>query len=390
MRRRDRAHDRQPEPGSRPRPRSCPIPAREALERPVGEVGRYPVALVRHLDGQPAALGAGRERHLALPVAQRVVHQVAHGLAQSQLVRVDLLSGVGVDRDRPAALRGAVAEAPPHAVEHLRGAQPLGLGRQLAAAGARQHQQVLGELCQVVALLDRRDQRLLHVRVVPAAAQRALQLGLDHRQRRAQLVARVRHELPLAVERAAQPAEHLVERLAEPADLVVGLRQGEGLVGAGQRHLLGPAPHRLDRPQPRRRQHVAQQRSEQDRHRPADRKRGDEVGERLVAVLQRLADDRDARALPAGQHARRALDARQPPLDEDALAGRGAPQLGRRQRPPRTAEAVDHLPSGAQQLREPLLGVAARARRSRPRGEHRCRARAQPRVDALVEVRLEP
>ena len=232
----------------------------------------------------------------------------------------------------------------------------------------------------MVALLDRGDQRLLHVRIVPAAPQRALQLGLDHRQRRAQLVARVGHELPLAVERATQPAEHLVERLAEPADLVVGLGKGQGFVGAGQGHLLRAAPHRLDGPQRRGGQHVAQQRSEQDRHGPADRERRDEVGERLVAVLERLADHGDPRPLSAGQHPRRALDPRQPTLDEDAPAGRGQPQLGRRQRPAaQAAEAVDHRPVWAQQLREPLLGVAAGARRRRPRCEHRGRARAQPR-----------
>ena len=86
-------------------------------------------------------------------------------------------------------------------------------------------QQVFGHLSEVVALLQRGDERLAHLRIVPPGAQRSLQLGLDDRHRGAQLVARVGHEAPLALERAAQAFEHLIERLAQAADLVVGRGQ---------------------------------------------------------------------------------------------------------------------------------------------------------------------
>ena len=54
---------------------------------------------------------------------------------------------------------------------------------------------------------------------------RELELGLEERQRRSQLVARVGDEPALARERRLEPREHLVQRLAEPPDLVVGLRE---------------------------------------------------------------------------------------------------------------------------------------------------------------------
>ena len=87
-------------------------------------------------------------------------------------------------------------------------------------------QQVLGELGEVVALLERCDQRLARARTEPACPQRGLELGLHHRDRRAQLVAGVGDEVPLALEGPPQPVEHVVERLAQAADLVAAAGSG--------------------------------------------------------------------------------------------------------------------------------------------------------------------
>ena len=94
------------------------------------------------------------------------------------------------------------------------------------------------------------------VGAVVAGAQRALELGLDHRHGRAQLVAGVGDELALAVEGPPQAIEHVVERLAEPADLVVSGGQRQPLAVVRQRDLGRPPAHRLHgaraRPWPRR------------------------------------------------------------------------------------------------------------------------------------------
>ena len=105
-----------------------------------------------------------------------------------------------------------------------RSSERLGPHGQLALAGAREDQEIFGQLREVVALLDRGDQRLAHLGGVSARAQRSLQLGLDDGHGRAQLVAGVGDEVALALERAAEAIEHLVQRFAEPADLVAGGR----------------------------------------------------------------------------------------------------------------------------------------------------------------------
>src|ERR671915_263031 len=97
----------------------------------------------------------------------------------------------------------------------------------------------------------------------------------------------------LAVERAAQPVEHLVERLPQPAHLVLGGGQRQPLAVAGERDRAGAAPHRLDGAQPGRGEQVAEQRGEQDGDRAAHRERRDEAREGLVAVVERLPDDHD-------------------------------------------------------------------------------------------------
>ena len=51
--------------------------------------------------------------------------------------------------------------------------------------------------------------------------------------------------------RGLEAAEHLVERLPQPADLVVGLWQGQPLLGLGGRDGRRPPAHRLDRPERR-------------------------------------------------------------------------------------------------------------------------------------------
>jgi hypothetical protein len=232
----------------------------------------------------------------------------------------------------------------------------------------------------VLAGLERGQQRSTRARAVVAAAHGGLELGLDHRDRSAQLVARVGDEVPLLLVGRLQPGEHVVERHTEPPHLVARLGQRQRGVGVAIDRDLARAPaHRLDGTQPGARERVADERDEQHRHEAADRKRLHDGVERLVAVVERLRDDDDARARRPREHARVPLDARD----------RGAVRPQRPRGRPRQLGAAEHARARAreqaavarQQLREALL-VAA--------GQGRLGAQLERVVDALVEVRGQP
>ena len=124
---------------------------------------------------------------------------------------------------RPAsAARGG--EPARDGFEQLAGVELGGPQRRLA--GAVEHEQILGEPDQALHLLRRRADRALELLGRPRAAQRELELRPQQGERRAQLVARVPDEAPLALEAGIEPLQHLVERLAEPVDLVARLREG--------------------------------------------------------------------------------------------------------------------------------------------------------------------
>jgi hypothetical protein len=153
----------------------------------------------------------------------------------------------------------------------------------------------------MLAFLDGSAQRRARLGAVVARSQRRLELGLDHGDRRAQLVAGVGHEALFALERRAEAIEHRVQRLAEPADLVVSGREREPLTVVSQRDQVGAPAHRLHRPEARTGQGKAEQRRGSDRQRCADRKRRDDPGQRLVTVLKRLAHDHRRRSRPSSR-----------------------------------------------------------------------------------------
>ena len=123
--------------------------------------------------------------------------------------------------------------------KELGGVEPLGAHRQPALVGPREHQQVLGQLDQAVALAGRGRHRLAQLLGRAALAERQLELRLEQRQRGAQLVTRAGHEAALALGRLLQPLEHLVERRAELRELVAGGRHGQPPAAAQPRDLRG-------------------------------------------------------------------------------------------------------------------------------------------------------
>ena len=136
--------------------------------------------------------------------------------------------------DGAALLGGAIGEAVSRALEQLADLDVLTPQRQPSLVGAGDQQQVLGEVGEVVGLLEGGVERLAQRARVAPVAQRGLELGLHDGQRRAQLVAGVGQEAALAFEGGLQAGQHLVERLAEAADLVVRVGQRQALVAAAQ------------------------------------------------------------------------------------------------------------------------------------------------------------
>ena len=91
----------------------------------------------------------------------------------------------------------------------------------LARAGPGQAQQAVDELAHPVELADRHAHRLPQLGRAAVGRQRHLEVSAGDRERRAQLVRRVVHELALGGERDLEPFEHGVDRGRDLADLVV-------------------------------------------------------------------------------------------------------------------------------------------------------------------------
>ena len=118
-----------------------------------------------------------------------------------------------------------------------------------------------------------------------------LELRAQERERRPELMARIRDEATLARETGLEPAEHRVERLTEAPDLVSCGRERQPLAGTIARHLLGPATHRLDRPQRSTGDEVAGERGEEECERTCHEQLCQKLGERFLAILEGGADD---------------------------------------------------------------------------------------------------
>ena len=154
-----------------------------------------------------------------------------------------------------------------------------------------EEQEVVGQLREPVGFLAGRAQRSFELALGAGGIERELDLGAEERERRAQLVARVGDEAPLAFERDFDPGEQLVQRVAQAGELVVRGRYRQPLGELARRDSSGPCPHALNREQGGPADEVADQRGEEQRERPADQQLAPEVAERGVSRLERGADD---------------------------------------------------------------------------------------------------
>ena len=236
----------------------------------------------------------------------------------------------------------------------------------------------------------------------PPVRSDALELGLDHRDRRAELVAGVGDEAPLALEGPPQPVEHLVERLAEPADLVAAGAAAAAARLAGQRDSAArrriastgrsPAVGQRVAEQPTRAGRAIGPPTANDATRPAS------ASLRSPSDCAHHDDPRHA-AVTRGLREHAGRRRRSP-------AGGARPGRARRDAPPQLragssagradgAERDQHAAAGRQQLREALVALAdqpgvrrpeRRAAREQRRAPRVMRASSSP-VDRVVERR---
>ena len=172
-------------------------------------------------------------------------------------------------------------------------AHPCGLQRKPLPVGAGDEQKILREPHEPIGLVRSRPERSLELVRRARPARRQLELGLEERERRAELVTRVSNERPLALEGRSESIEHLVQRLAEPVDLVSRGRQRQAALGLGGRDRLRLRAHGFDRPQRGAGDEVADDRRRDERERKRDDKLCQQRGQCLVTILEELADDDD-------------------------------------------------------------------------------------------------
>ncbi len=317
MRLGDPRHDREPEPGAAAG--AGPVRAREALEGALDEVRGEAGPLVPDVELDAAAAPSGADAQLARAVTQRVLKEVAERLFELQLVAAHPQALAALHLHRHPGGGEARAEARGHRAEQLSDLDLLAPRRELAAIEARDHQQVLREPHQPLRLLRGGLEGRAQLLGGASAPQRQLQLGLENAERRAQLVARVRGEAPLAQGRRLEAVQQLVQGLAQACDLVARIRHGQALANLGRRDRRRPAAHRLHRPQGSRGHAVAGKRRQHQGHQPAGSEQHGERAQGVVALAERGAHHHDPpsrrRGHRQGAHAKRPVD----PLDRRVL-----------------------------------------------------------------------
>jgi len=206
----------------------------ERDEEVVPECFRHAGALIEDVDREMGRPGVGARvqsgMDLDVPAVarleDRVRQEVAEDLPDPELVyQDDRVLGV---REHPDAARGGERPEPRHdALDEL--GQRHGPAKELAAGsvGLGELEQVRGQGRQAhgvrVSCLD----RLAKGRRVVLVAGRQLQLGLERRDRRAQVVGRGRHEASLPLDALGDAIEKRVQRVRQLADLVVAVRDAE-------------------------------------------------------------------------------------------------------------------------------------------------------------------
>ena len=178
-------------------------------------------------------------------------------------------------------------------------ADVLELRRPLAVAA--ELDEVADELRQLLDLDAGGGERGCAIVLGQAAGRQQLDVRAQTRQRRPQLVRRVRDELPLRAERPLERCQHLVEGLAEPRELVAtrGLHPSRRV--SGRRDALGG----VDQPAHRRGRRARDEESERGRERDTgerdEHEQEPQSRQHRIHLVQRPGD---LKCEPAGQRGR--------------------------------------------------------------------------------------
>ena len=349
---RRRADDREPEARARGVPGTAGAgiveprePAEDALGIPGGDAG----PVVGHREHRRLRLPAHRHGDLAACVPHGVVEQVDEQPAQ----RVGV---AGHHARRHHALRRDAGRVHPHR-DPRRGVarrdrltqrakvggppRPGGAGHLLLEPG--EQQQVLGEPRQAERVrvhVARGLRPVLAVRMV----ERDLELGADRRDRAAQLVSGIRHQVPLALLRGGEAGEHVVERDREAAHLVAGRRNGEVVRQPGRGHLGRAAAKRRDRPQRVPRDQPGNERQQGEQQRNAQGERRGQRGHTVAHLGVGDRGDHDPVVVGDRHHAQQRRHAERRAGQQPSLAGaRGGRRLVHRQDRDQAVRARRHI-----------------------------------------------
>ena len=252
--------------------------AREGLEQAVALARRDAGTVVVHADHGARAVAFDGERHARARVAHGVAQHI--GERAREVLRVAREGGRDFARrlDRARAARGAhflVGAAQDLVHQLARRHLARRVGRRLAQA--RQHQQLAHQLVEIRDVALHRPEALLALGLARAGA-RELEVELELRKRRAQLVRHALLEVAVRLQERLDAARHHVER------------GGDGLEEGIARHARAHPEVALAHPRGRRREalEVAPQRARpapQDRaHRRGHEGQDDRVIDHLVLV----------------------------------------------------------------------------------------------------------
>ena len=223
MRLRDLADDREPEPAPASRPRARLVGAPEAVEDPLPMLGGDAGAVVGDGEPRPAVELAVREADA------RALGRDADGVVEQ--VRDRPLEHVPVALDDPARNDGGLER---HGAGGCRRRELLarvleqcpernGLAAGCGRVEAGQREQIVGQPRHPVdRALDHRRRRGSALVGRLGVGEGEVEIGLDDRERRPQLVRGVGDEAPLRREGEVESRQHRVERVREPLQLVVG------------------------------------------------------------------------------------------------------------------------------------------------------------------------
>ena len=160
-------------------------------------------------------VAARAQGHRAIPMAKGVLEQVSQRPLELQAIRLDLGARRNVDLDAPAG-RPRLCRVPGgNRVRQIRDVDALAAGSQLRVIEARDQQQILCNADQPVGLDGGRLDRGVQLVRRSLPAKRQLELGLQQRERRAQLVTGVGDKATFVREGLLEAGQHLVERLGE-------------------------------------------------------------------------------------------------------------------------------------------------------------------------------